>query len=65
MKKVNTKITLNKQTLASLDQQQMATAKGGFTYSLSLGIACRYSEQVEQATTGAVKIDHASECILS
>ncbi|WP_165370398.1 class I lanthipeptide [Hymenobacter persicinus] len=40
MKKVTTKLALNKQTLASLDQKQMAAAKGGFTYSLSLGERC-------------------------
>ncbi|WP_394333377.1 class I lanthipeptide [Hymenobacter actinosclerus] len=40
MKKVTTKLTLSKQTLASLDQQQMAAAKGGFTYSFSLDERC-------------------------
>ncbi|RYU73091.1 class I lanthipeptide [Hymenobacter persicinus] len=44
MKKVTTKLALNKQTLASLDQKQMAAAKGGFTYSLSLGVRCNYSD---------------------
>ncbi|WP_165370604.1 class I lanthipeptide [Hymenobacter persicinus] len=45
MKKVTVKLTLNKQTLASLDQKQLAAAKGGFTYSISWGSLCRHSRQ--------------------
>ena len=43
MKKLNAKLSLNKQTLASLDDKQLSAVKGGFTYSLSMGGACQGS----------------------
>ncbi|WP_143069886.1 class I lanthipeptide [Hymenobacter actinosclerus] len=53
MKKVTTKLTLNKQTLASLDQQQMAAAKGGFTYAISMGGNCRLSMRLTAGNRAA------------
>lgn len=46
MKKLNVskKLTLNKETITSLDKNQMANVKGGFTYSLSTGEACNKSK---------------------
>ena len=44
MKKLTTKLTLNKTTVAGLDKQEMAAVKGGFTYSLSWGSRCRHSQ---------------------
>ncbi|RYU82494.1 class I lanthipeptide [Hymenobacter persicinus] len=44
MKKITTKLTLNKHTLATLDQQQMAAAKGGFFYTLSWDDVCKVSQ---------------------
>ncbi len=41
MKKLNKKLTLNKETIASLNDAQMGAVKGGFTYALSLGHRCR------------------------
>ncbi|TYZ12657.1 rSAM-modified peptide [Hymenobacter lutimineralis] len=46
MKKIQTKLSLNKQTIASLDKQDMATIKGGFTYALSTGQRCQDSRQM-------------------
>ena len=43
MKKLTTKLALNKRTVASLDNREMAAVKGGFTYSASLGSVCRVS----------------------
>lgn len=49
MKKITKKLSLNKETLASLDKSQMMGLKGGFTYSLSTGDRCQKSN----ARTGA------------
>ena len=43
MKKLNKKLTLNKETIASLNNEQMGDVKGGFTYALSMGARCRKS----------------------
>ncbi|MBC8080743.1 MAG: rSAM-modified peptide [Gorillibacterium sp.] len=43
MKKLTNKLQLSKETLANLDDKQMAAVKGGFTYSLSTG-ACAVSK---------------------
>ena len=48
MKKLNTKLKLSKTTVAALDQEQLATVKGGFTYSLSLGSICRLSQGFDE-----------------
>ncbi len=40
MKKLNKKLTLNKETIASLNNEQMGAVKGGFTYALSMGARC-------------------------
>lgn len=46
MKKLNVskKLSLNKETLVSLDKSEMMNVKGGFTYSLSTGKACQKSK---------------------
>jgi len=46
MKKLNvtTKLTLRKETLATLDKSEMMNVKGGFTYSLSGGWRCQKSQ---------------------
>ena len=44
MKKLTTKLTLSKTTVASLDKQEMAAVKGGITYSLSWGSRCKISQ---------------------
>jgi natural product precursor len=43
MKKLsfNKKLSLNKETVATLDKSQMMSVKGGFTYSLSTGDRCQ------------------------
>lgn len=46
MKKLTTKLSLNKQTLASLDNKQLSAVKGGFTYSLSMGGFCHNSREL-------------------
>ena len=51
MKKINSKLSLNKQTLASLDHSQMAAVKGGFTYLTSMGAKCRYSAKMTEANS--------------
>ena len=43
MKKLNKKLTLNKETIASLNDAQMGAVNGGFTYSLSTGARCKKS----------------------
>ncbi|RZJ23681.1 MAG: rSAM-modified peptide [Acinetobacter sp.] len=43
MKKIEKKLSLNKKTIAVLDNKEMANLKGGFTYSLSTGNVCRLS----------------------
>jgi natural product precursor len=40
MKKLANKLKLNMETLAALDDKEMAALKGGFTYSLSTGYMC-------------------------
>jgi natural product precursor len=44
MKKLNRKLTLKKETIVSLDKSEMASVKGGFTYSLSTGARCKSSK---------------------
>lgn len=41
MKKLKKKLTLNKETISRLNDQQMGKVIGGFTYSLSLGDRCQ------------------------
>ncbi|RBL91142.1 class I lanthipeptide [Chitinophaga flava] len=41
--RLDKKLSLNKFTVASLDESKSAVIKGGFTYSLSLGQRCRES----------------------
>ena len=43
MKKLATKLTLNKTTIASLDSQKMEAIKGGFTYYFTTSDFCRQS----------------------
>ena len=38
------KLSLNKETIETLDAQEMNAANGGFTYSLSLGTVCKQSK---------------------
>jgi natural product precursor len=42
----NRKLSLKKETVASLDKSDMANVKGGFTYSLSTGRTCQYSKSL-------------------
>ncbi len=46
MKKLNVskKLTLKKETISSLDKEQMMSVKGGFTYGLSTGWRCQKSQ---------------------
>ncbi|RZJ23682.1 MAG: hypothetical protein EON51_02040 [Acinetobacter sp.] len=44
MKKIEKKLTLNKKTIAHLDDDALANVKGGFTYSLSTGYVCMISQ---------------------
>jgi natural product precursor len=37
MKKLNIKLSLNKETIAVLNKAEMSSVKGGFTWSLSTG----------------------------
>ncbi|MFN7337175.1 MAG: class I lanthipeptide [Cyclobacteriaceae bacterium] len=48
MKKLNVskKLSLNKETITSLDKNQMMDVKGGFTYSLSTGWRCQKSQKM-------------------
>jgi len=46
MKKLNQKLTLKKETLASLDKQQMNSVKGG--YFTSIGHACSHHNNCER-----------------
>lgn len=48
------KLSLTKETIETLDTQEMNNANGGFTYSLSLGTVCKQSKYL-----GA---DNAYEC---
>ena len=41
MKKPNNKLKLNKETVSTLNDEQMKNVKGGFTYILSGGQRCR------------------------
>lgn len=50
MKKLETKLVLNKHTVASLNNNEMSSVKGGFTYSLSLGYRCKNSKSLDAAT---------------
>ncbi len=47
MKKLNVskKLSLNKETITSLEKNQMANVKGGITYSLSWGERCKKSNR--------------------
>lgn len=46
MKKIslNSKLTLNKKTVSKLNEAEMQDLKGGFTYSLSGGARCQWSD---------------------
>ena len=46
MKKLTTKLTLSKTTVASLDKQEMTAVKGGLTYSLSWSSRCYMSKNM-------------------
>jgi len=46
MKKLTKKLSLNKQTMASLDKAEMSQVKGGLTYSLSTGNSCQMSQDM-------------------
>jgi hypothetical protein len=48
------KLSLNKETIETLDTAEMNQATGGFTYSLSMGAVCKQSKSL-----GA---DNAFEC---
>jgi natural product precursor len=52
MKKLANKLKLNMETLAALDDKEMAALKGGFTYSLSTGSNCQGSRQMSAYTNG-------------
>jgi natural product precursor len=43
------KLELNKEVIANLDKAEMASLKGGFTYTLSLGKKCIYSKSIGAA----------------
>ncbi|MFN6089866.1 MAG: class I lanthipeptide [Cyclobacteriaceae bacterium] len=42
--KISKKLSLNKETLSSLDKSEMMNVKGGITYSLSTGWRCEKSK---------------------
>ncbi len=44
--KISKKLSLNKETLSSLDKSEMMNVKGGFTYSLSTGWRCEKSQRM-------------------
>lgn len=46
MKNRNSKLTLNKETVSALTNNEMSNVKGGFTYGLSLGHRCKNSERL-------------------
>lgn len=54
MKKSLSTISLKKETIETLDSQEMNQTTGGFTYSLSLGIICKHSKYLG--------VDSAYEC---
>lgn len=41
-----TKLSLNRETIETLDSMEMNQTTGGFTYSLSLGAVCRQSKSL-------------------
>jgi len=54
MKKLNQKLTLKKETLASLDKKQMNSVRGGIT---SIGHACSHRNDCPRHT------DTSSHCV--
>lgn len=68
-KQLKSNLSLNKFTVASLDDANAQNVKGGFTYSLSMGTLCRYSKskgalnpfQCGQLTPKQTDIPHAFE----
>lgn len=44
--KISNKLSLNKETLSSLDKSEMMNVKGGITYSLSTGWRCQKSKDM-------------------
>ncbi|WP_029287195.1 class I lanthipeptide [Pedobacter sp. R20-19] len=46
MEKKLSKLTLNKETIETLNVAEMAQTNGGFTYSLSWGEICRRSKEL-------------------
>ncbi len=64
MKKIKlnaSKLGVNKETMSSLTNEEMNSVKGGFTYALSLGWRCRYSNRV--AETLNTEFSNYGDCI--
>jgi len=51
MKKITKKLSLNKETLATLDNAEMRSIKGGITYSLSTGAVCQSNNNPSGCST--------------
>jgi natural product precursor len=59
MKKLNQKLTLKKETLASLDKQQMNNVKGGF---LSIGHNCSHVNDCSRLHESSAHLTYHTNC---
>ncbi|WP_084373308.1 class I lanthipeptide [Reichenbachiella faecimaris] len=51
MKKSNKKLTLNKETVSKLNDEQMEEIKGGYFHILSIGARCQRSRMLTHHTS--------------